>query len=112
MTWCCEWGPRIERHPLFPARVNVEFVEVVSPREVRQRTWERGSGETWACGTGAAAVCGAGALSGRTDRSLLIHLRGGDLRLEWSEENDHIYMTGPAAEVFHGEWPVNGEAES
>lgn len=102
-----ETGPKIERHQLFPARVNVEFVEVISPTEVRQRTWERGSGETWACGTGASAVCVAGVLAGRTQRKLLNHLRGGDLELEWNAGNNHVYMTGPATEIFTGDWPSN-----
>lgn len=97
-------GPLIERDPRFPNRINVEFVEVVSPSEVKQRTWERGSGETWACGTGASAVCVAGVLTGRTERSILNHLLGGDLTLEWKEDSGHVWMTGPATEVFSGEW--------
>lgn len=99
-------GPKIEAHEMFPAKVNVEFVEVISPSEVRQRTWERGSGETWACGTGASAVCVAGVLSGRTERKILNHLLGGDLELEWNESDNHVLMTGPATEVFSGEWPT------
>lgn len=99
------WGPKIEVDPHFPARVNVEFVEVISGNEVRQRTWERGSGETWACGTGASAVCVAGVLTGRTGRRILNHLRGGDLELHWDEADNHVYMTGPAVEVFSGVWP-------
>ncbi len=98
-------GPLVEQDSHFPNRVNVEFVEVLSRGEVRQRTWERGSGETLACGTGASAVCVAGALTGRTDRKVLVHLLGGDLELEWSEANNHVYMTGAAVEVFSGEWP-------
>jgi diaminopimelate epimerase len=98
-------GPRIEHDPHFPNRVNAEFVEVVSPREVRQRTWERGSGETLACGTGASAVCVAGVLTGRTERRVTIHLLGGDLELEWNAADNHVYKTGPAVEVFSGEWP-------
>jgi diaminopimelate epimerase len=98
-------GPQIETASNFPARVNVEFVEVIGPGEVRQRTWERGSGETWACGTGASAVCVAGVLTGRTDRRIVNHLRGGDLILQWNAADNHVYMTGPAEEVFHGEWP-------
>jgi diaminopimelate epimerase len=98
-------GPRIETDPHFPARVNVEFVEVLSPQEVRQRTWERGSGETWACGTGASAVCVAGVLTGRTARRITNHLRGGDLELDWNEADQRVYMTGPAEEVFTGQWP-------
>jgi diaminopimelate epimerase len=100
-------GPQIETASYFPARVNVEFVEVIGPGEVRQRTWERGSGETWACGTGASAVCVAGVLTGRTDRRIVNHLRGGDLILQWNAADNHVYMTGPAEEVFQGEWPWN-----
>lgn len=99
------FGPRIETDPHFPARVNVEFVEIINRGEVRQRTWERGSGETWACGTGASAVCVAGVLTGLTERRILNHLRGGDLELHWDEADNHVYMTGPAAEVFSGQWP-------
>lgn len=99
------YGPKIEVDPHFPARVNVEFIEVISGSEVRQRTWERGSGETWACGTGASAVCVAGVLTGRTGRRIVNHLRGGDLELHWDEADNHVYMTGPAAEVFSGDWP-------
>lgn len=99
-------GPKIETDARFPNRTNIEFVEVVSPTEVRQRTWERGSGETWACGTGASAVCVAGVLTGRTERKILNHLLGGDLRLQWCDTTGHVLMTGPAKEVFHGEWTV------
>ena len=102
--WVRETGPRIETDPHFPHRVNAEFVEVLSRGEVRQRTWERGSGETLACGTGASAVCVAGVLTGRTDRKILVHLPGGDLTLDWSETDSHVYMTGPAVEVFSGEY--------
>ncbi len=100
-------GPMIERDDRFPKRTNVEFVEVLSRGEVRQRTWERGSGETWACGTGASAVCVAGVLTGRTERSILNHLTGGDLRLRWDESSDHVFMTGPAVEVFTGLWSLD-----
>lgn len=99
-----EVGPQIETHKWWPRKVNVEFVEVVSRKEVRQRTWERGAGETWGCGTGAAAVCVAGVLTGRTDRKILNHLLGGDLTLEWGKDN-HVFKTGPAVEVFEGEVP-------
>jgi diaminopimelate epimerase len=95
-------GPLIEKDERFPKRTNVEFVEVLASGEVRQRTWERGSGETWACGTGASAVCVAGVLTGRTDRKILNHLTGGDLMLHWDEANGHVFMTGPAVEVFTG----------
>jgi len=101
-----ETGPRIETHAAFPEKVNVEFIEVISPQEVRQRTWERGSGETWACGTGASAVCVAGVLAGRTERKILNHLLGGSLELEWDEATNHVFMTGPATEVFTGNWPT------
>ncbi|TWT84499.1 Diaminopimelate epimerase [Planctomycetes bacterium CA13] len=97
-------GPTIESDPRFPNRTNVEFVEVISADEVRQRTWERGSGETWACGTGASAVCVAGVLTGRTNRRITNHLLGGDLVLEWDDSNNHVMMTGGATEVFSGDW--------
>ncbi len=97
-------GPMIEMDHRFPKRTNVEFVEVLARGEVRQRTWERGSGETWACGTGASAVCVAGVLTGATDREILNHLTGGDLRLRWDASSNHVFMTGPATEVFHGDW--------
>jgi diaminopimelate epimerase len=98
-------GPVFEKHPVFPRRINVHFVQVQKPDEVAMRTWERGSGVTLACGTGACAVAVAGVLTGRTGRRLLAHLPGGDLRLEWSEADNHVLMTGPAVEVFRGEWP-------
>ena len=100
-------GSRVERHAVFPNRTNAEFVEVISRGEVLQRTWERGCGETEACGTGACAVAVAGVLTGRTDRELLVHLRGGDLRVTWEEEAEggQVRMRGPAVEVFEGTWP-------
>jgi diaminopimelate epimerase len=97
-------GPKIEMDSRFPKRTNVEFVEILSRNEVRQRTWERGSGETWACGTGASAVCVAGVLTGNTDRQIVNHLRGGDLLLHWDATTNHVMMTGPAKEVFSGDW--------
>jgi len=103
-----EIGPMIENHPLFPSRVNVHFVKVLSRKEVIMRTWERGSGETLACGTGASAVCVAGTLNDLTDREILAHLPGGDLQLHWSDDDNHVYMTGPAEEVFTGDWPEKG----
>lgn len=98
-------GPVLENASIFPRRINVHFVEVQSPEEVTMRTWERGSGITMACGTGACAVAVAGVLTGRTARELLAHLPGGDLRLHWNEKDNHVNMTGPAVEVFSGEWP-------
>jgi diaminopimelate epimerase len=99
-------GPLLENDPVFPRRINVHLVQVRSPEEVTMRTWERGSGITLACGTGACAVAVAGVLTGRTGRNILAHLPGGDLRLEWREADNQVYMTGPAVEVFSGEWPV------
>jgi diaminopimelate epimerase len=102
--WVHGIGPRIESHPAFPNRVNAEFIQVVSPTEMIMRVWERGSGETLACGTGACAAAVAGVLNGVTARTVLCHLLGGDLMLEWAESGD-VYMTGPATEVFSGDWP-------
>jgi diaminopimelate epimerase len=96
------YGPRIESHPLFPRRTNVEFVEVLGPGEISMRVWERGAGETLACGTGAAAAAVASALKGLTGRAVTVHLEGGDLLVQWAEDG-HVYMTGPAEEVFEGE---------
>lgn len=100
-------GPEIETHPMFPNRVNAEFIQILAPDEFNMRVWERGSGETLACGTGACAVLVAGVLTGKLQRKATGHLLGGDLELEWSEETNDVYMTGPATEVFSGEW--NGE---
>ena len=98
-----EFGPLIEALPLFPRKVNVEFVQVVSKEEVIQRTWERGAGETWACGTGASAVAAVGFKLGRTGPRLTVHLSGGDLLLEYAGHGS-VFMTGNAVEVFQGEW--------
>ncbi len=100
-------GPCFEHHPAFPGRVNTEFVRVMSPRELEMRVWERGSGETLACGTGACAALVAAAAAGKTLREAVVHLRGGDLRIEWQREQDggRVYMTGPAVTVFEGDWP-------
>jgi diaminopimelate epimerase len=97
-----KYGPLIENHELFPRRTNVEFVQIISRNEVRQRTWERGAGETLACGTGASAVAVAGVLNGLTERRIVNHLSGGDLEMEWPEGGP-VFMTGPAVEVFSGE---------
>lgn len=98
-------GPKVETHAVFPRRTNVEFVRVDNRGEYTMRVWERGSGETLACGTGACAVLVAGVLTGRLDRKVIGHLRGGDLLLEWDEATNHVFMTGPAVEVFEGTWP-------
>jgi diaminopimelate epimerase len=96
-------GPPIEKHPLFPKRTNVEFVEVVTPSLVKQRTWERGAGETLACGTGAGAVCVAGTLLGKTEPRITVRLRGGDLQVERSESGE-VFLEGPAEELYTGLW--------
>lgn len=95
-------GPEIENHRLFPNRINVHFVSVLSDTEFKMRTWERGSGITLACGTGACACCVALVLNGRGRRVCTAHLPGGQLELNWCEEDNCVYMTGPAEEVFHG----------
>ncbi|MBU0608891.1 MAG: diaminopimelate epimerase [Armatimonadetes bacterium] len=97
-----EDGPQIERHELFPRKTNVEFVQVLGRDEVRMRVWERGAGETMACGTGACATTVAAILNGHCGRKVTVHLLGGDLEIEWSETDNHVYMTGPAAEVCEG----------
>jgi diaminopimelate epimerase len=99
-----QYGPLIERHSDFPSRVNVEFVEVVGRGHVKQRTWERGSGETFACGSGACAVGAALHANGRTDPTVRIDLRGGTLTIRVDPAGG-IHMTGPAVEIFQGEWP-------
>lgn len=99
------WGPLVEAHSLFPRRTNAQFVQVLDPARVRMITWERGAGATQACGTGAAAVCVAGVLNNLTARTITAELPGGELRLEWRASDDHVLMTGPAVEVFRGEWP-------
>lgn len=104
-----EWGLKIEHHDAFPERTNVHFVQVLGPKKLWMRTWERGAGDTLACGSGACSVAVAAALNGylpKDERNALVQLPGGDLEIEWAE-NDHVYMTGPAATVFTGELPVD-----
>jgi len=96
-----KYGPILERHSFFPRRTNVEFVEVLSRRRIKMRVWERGAGETLACGTGASASVVAARLKGLTDRSVGVLLKGGRLKIEWSE-GESVFMTGPVAEVFSG----------
>ncbi len=96
-------GPHFENHQRFPDRINTEFVQVLSRKEVNMRVWERGSGETWACGTGTCATAVACVLNGVTDNELLVHLRGGDLHIFFDQEENTIWMTGPATTVFDGE---------
>ncbi|MDO5538034.1 MAG: diaminopimelate epimerase, partial [Desulfovibrionaceae bacterium] len=95
-------GPRFENDPLFPERVNTEFVRVESVSNVSMRVWERGSGETMACGTGACATAVACISNGLTDRTVDVRLKGGTLRINWNPDDNHVYMTGPAVAVFDG----------
>lgn len=98
-------GPSFETHERFPDRTNSEFIEVVSSSRIRMRVWERGSGETWACGTGAAASAVASALTGQTGNKVEVELKGGNLIIDWDREGSgHVFMTGPAVEVFTGEF--------
>lgn len=96
------WGPKLETHPLFPRKINVEFVTVKSRDYADMRVWERGAGPTLACGTGACATLVSSVLNGLTDRKATVSLKGGDLYIEWNEEDNHVYMTGPAQEVYRG----------
>ena len=96
-------GQPIEVHPLFPRKTNVEFVKVIDRQTLRMRVWERGAGITLACGTGTCATAVAAVLNGKTDRKVTVRLDGGDLLIEWGEDN-HVYKTGPALEVFRGEY--------
>jgi len=95
-------GPKLEVDPLFPKKANIEFVQVTGKRSMVMRVWERGSGETLACGTGACATAVAGVLNGLTDREVDVKLLGGTLHIEWDAQNNRVYMTGPAEEVFRG----------
>lgn len=97
-------GPALQASPRFPQSVNVEFVEVVSRGELTLRVWERGAGRTLACGTGACAATVAAVLNGLADRRVLVHLEGGDLEIDWRDDN-RVTMTGPATTVFIAEWP-------
>lgn len=97
-------GPQLETHPLFPKKVNVEFAQVLAPDAVRMRVWERGAGITLACGTGSCATLVAGVLTGRLSRKAMVRLDGGDLEIEWPADDASVFMTGPATEVFCGEW--------
>ena len=96
-------GPKFENHERFPQRINTEFARAIDRKTVEMRVWERGSGETLACGTGACAVAVASILNGYTEREVEIRLLGGNLQIEWNEEDNHVYMTGPATVVFDGE---------
>lgn len=102
-----KYGPAFENHDRFPERTNTEFVQVISRTEAKMRVWERGSGETWACGTGTCATVMACILKGMTENQVLVHLRGGDLFIEYDLQSNHIFMTGPAVEVFTGVWNID-----
>ena len=97
-------GPFIENHPLFKNRTNVEFIEILSKNEVNMRVWERGTGETLACGSGACAAVAAAIANNLTDRTVKVNLKGGTLSIQWNEDDNCIYMTGPATFVFDGVW--------
>ncbi|MFQ3587842.1 MAG: diaminopimelate epimerase [Fimbriimonadaceae bacterium] len=101
------WGPELERHPLFPNRVNVHFVEVLGRGRLRQRTWERGAGATLACGTGACAAAVAAFRTERGPRQATVSLPGGDLEIEYLESGN-VRMTGPAESVYTGFWFAKG----
>ncbi len=96
-------GPKFEKHPIFPRKTNTEFIEVIDRGTLNMRVWERGAGETLACGTGACAAAVAAVLNGYCDRKVTIHLLGGDLQIEWNQENNHVCMTGEAVTAFEGE---------
>jgi diaminopimelate epimerase len=96
-------GKALEVDAVFPERANIEFVQVINRNHIKMRVWERGSGETFACGTGSCACVVAGVLNGLTDRNVTVSLLGGDLEIEWNEDDNRVYMTGPAVTVFEGE---------
>jgi len=96
-------GPKFEYHEMFPNRINTEFVNVINRTTLKMRVWERGTGETLACGTGACAVLVSSVLNDFSERNVTVKLLGGDLKIEWNEVNNHVYMTGPAVKVFDGE---------
>ena len=98
-----KYGKTIEVDEHFPNKVNVEWIQIKDKKHVKMRVWERGTGETMACGTGACAAVVACVLNGYTERNVMVELLGGNLEIEWREEDNHVYMTGPATTVFEGE---------
>lgn len=100
-------GPKIETHSLFPKKINVEFVKILDSSHIEMRVWERGTGETMACGTGASAAAVACSLNGKTGKRVNVKVLGGELQIEWAA-NNHVYMTGPAEEVFEGAYNYEG----
>ena len=103
-----KYGPALEIHPIFPRKTNANFVQVLNRKEIKYRVWERGAGLTLACGTGACSVLVASVLNNKTERQAKVHLPGGTLEIEWAD-NNHVYMTGPATEVFQGEIIISGK---
>lgn len=98
----CKYGAKLEVNKAFPKKANIEFLNVIDDKTLNMRVWERGAGETLACGTGACAVTVSAILNGYTKRAITVHLLGGDLKIEWNKNNNHVYMTGPATTVFEG----------
>ncbi|WP_461393721.1 diaminopimelate epimerase [Deferrisoma sp.] len=107
-----EMGPRIERHPWFPRRTNVEFVEVLGPDRIRMRVWERGAGVTLACGTGASAAAVAAHWTGRTGPEVTVAMDGGELEIRWDRASGRVFMTGPAVEVFEGVYLATSRSDA
>ena len=103
---CAQVGPPFETDPVFPAKTNTEFVQVLSPTHLKMKVWERGAGPTLACGTGACALTVAAVLAGKAERTCTVTLPGGDLLIEWRESDNRIYMTGPAEFAFSGTVPL------
>ena len=97
------YGRELQQHEIFPEKANIEFIQVQNKNEIKMRVWERGAGETLACGTGACAAVVAGVLTGRLERDVTVHLAGGDLKISWAEDDNHISMAGPAYQVFKGD---------
>ena len=98
----CKYGAKLEINNVFPKKANIEFINVIDDKTLKMRVWERGAGETLACGTGACASVVAAILNGYTKRDVTVHLLGGDLKIKWDEDDNHVYMTGPATTVFEG----------
>lgn len=101
----CKYGRILEIDKVFPNKANIEFVNIIDDKNLKMRVWERGAGETLACGTGACAVAVSAMLNNYTQRKVTVKLLGGDLEIEWNNENNHVYMTGPATTVFEGYLP-------
>ena len=98
----CKYGAKLEVNKAFPKKANIEFINVIDDKTLNMRVWERGAGETLACGTGACAVTVSAILNGYTKRAVTVHLLGGDLKIEWNKNDNHVYMIGPATTVFEG----------